>query len=58
VFGVDATIWGPIHLGWSVRYRQRISYDNGMLGNSWYVPGYGKDGNSCFGGTFNVILEI
>ncbi|WP_317125318.1 DUF6048 family protein [Prevotella sp. OH937_COT-195] len=58
VFGVDATIWGPLHLGWSVRYRQRISFDNGELGNSWYVPGYGKNGNSCLGGTFNIILEI
>ncbi|MDD7318739.1 MAG: DUF6048 family protein [Prevotella sp.] len=58
VFGVDATIWGPIHLGWSVRYCQRISYDNGTLGNSWYVPGYGKDGGSRLGGTFNIIFEI
>ena len=58
VFGVEAKIWGPLHLGWSVRYRQRISFDNGELGNSWYVPGYGKNGSSRLGGTFNLILEI
>ena len=58
VFGVEAKIWGPLHLGWSVRYRQRISFDNGELGNSWYVPGNGKNGNSRLGGTFNLILEI
>lgn len=58
VIGVDAKIWGPIHLGWSVRYRSRLSYDDGPLGNSWYVPGYGKTGTSNLGGTFNVTIDI
>lgn len=58
VFGVDATIWGPLHLGWSVRYRNRISHDPGELDNVWYVPGYGKSGKSVLGGTFNVIIDI
>lgn len=56
--GVDATIWGPFHLGWSVRYRNRLSKNEGPLGKSWYVPGYGKTAKSNFGMTFNVILEI
>ena len=58
VFGVDATIWGPLHLGWSVRYRNRLSHDPGELDNVWYVPGYGKSGKSVLGGTFNVIIDI
>lgn len=58
VAGVDAKIWGPFHLGWSARYRRRISYDNGPLGNVWYVPGYGKSGNTRMGGTFNVTIDI
>lgn len=58
VFGVDAKIYGPLRLGWSARYRRRISYDNGEMGNSWYVPGYGKNGSSRLGGTFNVTLEF
>lgn len=58
LIGVDAKIWGPIHLGWSVRYHSRLSYKDGDVGESWYVPGYGKSGNSAFGGTFNVTIDI
>lgn len=58
VIGVDAKIWGPLHLGWSVRYRSRLSHDEGPLGKSWYVPGFGKTGGSNIGGTFNFIIDI
>lgn len=58
VFGVDAKICGPFHLGWSLRYRNRISHNNGDLGNTWYVPGFGKNGGNNIGGTFNVIFDI
>lgn len=58
LIGVDAKIWGPIHLGWSIRYRSRMSYDNGDFGKSWYVPGFGKNGSSTIGGTFNVAIDI
>lgn len=58
VFGVDAKIAGPLRLGWSVRYRKRLFHDDGTLGNCWYVPGYGKQGGTRLGGTFNVIFEI
>lgn len=58
VAGVDAKIWGPIHLGWSVRYRKRLSYSCGDIGNVWYVPGYGKSGSTRLGGTFNVSIDI
>ena len=58
VFGVDAKIAGPLRLGWSLRYRRRLFGDNGSIGNTWYVPGYGKQGSSRLGGTFNVIFEL
>lgn len=57
-FGVDATIWGPLHLGWTVRYRNRLFCDEGRLGKCWYVPGFGKTAKSNFGATFNVIFEL
>ena len=57
-FGVDAKIIGPFHLGWSVRYKNRLFYDAGPLDNCWYVPGFGKSGKTAFGGTFNVIIDI
>lgn len=56
--GVDVKIAGPLHLGWSVRYKQRLSADEGSLGKSWYVPGYGKTGTSAFGALFNISVDI
>lgn len=56
--GVDAKIAGPLRLGWTARYRRRVHYDNGEMGNVWYVPGYGKQGASRISGTFNVIYEF
>lgn len=55
---IDAKIWGPLHLGWSVRYKRRVKQNSGELGNVWYVPGYGKQGTTRLGGTFNVILDF
>lgn len=58
VFGVDAKIWGPIRMGWSLRYRRRLFRNDGDLGNTWYVPGFGIQGASRFGGTFNITFEL
>lgn len=58
VFGVDAQVWGPLHFGWSARWRRRLAHGEGEAGNAWYVPGYGKAGNSRLGATFNVIIDI
>lgn len=58
VLGIDAQILGPLHLGWSVRYRRRIAHDDGIIGKTWYVPGFGIWGDTRLGGTFNVIVDI
>lgn len=59
VIGVDSQIFGPLHLGWSVRYKRRIAHsEDGDFGKTWYVPGYGKFGDTRLGGTFNVIIDI
>lgn len=58
VFGVDAKIWGPIRMGWSVRYKRRLFHNDGDLGNAWHIPGFGIQGSSRFGGTFNVTFEL
>lgn len=58
LFGIDAKIAGPVHLGWSVRYKRRLTHDDGNMGNTWYVPGYGKQGGSRLGGTFEVMIEL
>lgn len=56
--GIDVKISGPIHLGWSFRYKQRLFNKNGDVGDAYYVPGYGRGGRARLGGTFNVIFEL
>lgn len=58
VMGVETRIWKFFHLGWSVRYKNRITSTSGDVGDPWYVPGYGKKGSSVIGGTFSVIFDI
>ena len=58
VAGIDAKIWRNLRMGWSLRYKRRLLHDDGELDNTWYVPGYGKQGNSRLGGTFNIIFEL
>ena len=58
VFGLDGKVYGPVHLGWSVRYRVRMSSNDGSIGKSWYVPGYGLQDTSVLGYTFYVSVDI
>lgn len=58
VAGIDAKIAGPLHLGWNVRYKVRVSHNDGIMGNTWYVPGYGTQDTSNLGAQFNVIIDI
>ncbi len=58
VFGLDAKLWGPLHAGWAVRYKRRLSHQDGSAGNTWYIPGYGKSGDTRLAANFNVIIDI
>ena len=58
LIGIDATIYGPFHLGWTVRYKRRIFHKEGDIGNSWHVPGFGVNDQDNFGMNFNVIIDI
>lgn len=60
VFGIQSQIWRFIHMGWTVRYRARFHEKMGAPGHAYYIPGYGKGGESSgtFGGTFNLVFEL
>lgn len=58
LFGIDAKIMGPLHLGWTARYRRRLFHDDGITGKTWYVPGYGTQDDSSLAATFNVIIDL
>ncbi|MGN0282314.1 MAG: DUF6048 family protein [Prevotella sp.] len=58
VLGIDAKIVGPLHLGWNIRYKRRLSHKDCSAGKTWYIPGYGKWGDTRIGANFNVIIDI
>lgn len=58
VAGVQARIIGPVHLGWTIRYKNRLSQSVADAGEPWYVPGFGKRGSSRLGGSFNIIVAF
>ena len=58
VLGIDAKIFGPFHLGWTVRYKRRLVHKEGEIGNTWYVPGFGTNDQDNLAANFNVIIDI
>jgi hypothetical protein len=58
LMGLDAKVYGPLHLGWSGRYRIRIAHDDGIIGKTWYVPGFGLQDSSSLGFSFYVSIDI
>lgn len=56
--GIKVKIAKGFHMGWSVRYKVRIKQENGPNSNMWYIPGYGINKSTCFGGTYNIIYEF
>ena len=58
VLSLDAQIVGPLHLGWSVRYKRRLFHKEGDIGTTWYVPGFGINDSDNFAANFYVIMDI
>lgn len=58
VLGIDAKVFGPLHLGWTVRYKRRLVHNDGALDATWYVPGFGINDKDNIGANFNVIIDI
>lgn len=56
--GIDVTLWRFVHLGWSVRYRMRLNQTFGTVGEPYYIPGFGRNGNGRIGATFNLSFEL
>lgn len=58
VLGIDAKIFGPLHLGWTVRYKRRLHHSDIPIGQTWYVPGFGTYDKDQLAANFNVIIDI
>lgn len=58
VGGVEAKIFGPVRLGWSVRYKGRVYHKDGSIGKPYYIPGFGRNGSTKLGATFDIRIEL
>ena len=56
--GIKVEIAKGFKMGWSVRYKARITEKQAGNSRMWYIPGYGINRSTCFGGTYNLIYDI
>ena len=57
-FGLRTRISKRIDMGWTIRYKRRLSAQAGEYGDPFYVPGFGKYGSTTIGLTYNLIFKI
>ena len=56
--GCETKLWSFVRLGWNLRYKARLHQSFGNYGAPYYTPGFGKNGNTTFGGTVNLIFDV
>ena len=56
--GLEAKVVGTFHIGWSIRYKFRISNKPSAVGSPWYVPGFGKNDGHALGGSLHILIDI
>ena len=56
--GVETKLWKFIRLGWSARYKFRLSLKSPDGGEPYFIPGYGKNDTNGWGGTVNIIFDV
>lgn len=56
--GIKVKIAKGFHMGWSIRYKFRFTQKNSPNSKMWYIPGYGTNSSTCFGGTYSLIYDI
>ncbi|MCE2615657.1 MAG: DUF6048 family protein [Phocaeicola sp.] len=58
VVGVRAKIIKGLRMGWSVRYKSRLSMKKNENSDPYYIPGYGKGKKSTYGCTYNISYDL
>lgn len=56
--GCETKLWSFIRLGWTLRFKARLHQRNNPYGDPYYVPGFGKNGGTIWGGTCNLIFDV
>lgn len=56
--GLETKLWRFVRLGWSMRYKKRLMLSKPESGEPYFVPGFGKNGDSAWGGTVNLVFDV
>ncbi len=56
--GCETKLWNFVRLGWTFRFKMRLSQKGNDMGDPYYVPGFGKNGTTTWGGTCNLIFDV
>lgn len=56
--GIKVKIAKGFHMGWSIRYKFRITDEGSPNSKMWYIPGFGINASTCFGGSYSLIYDI
>ncbi len=58
VVGLRTQIYKNFHMGWSIRYKRRLSVKENSNSDAWYIPGFGENDSALFSATYNLIYYI
>ena len=58
VLGLKTEVYKGFYMGFSVRYRSRISMAKNEHSDPYYVPGFGKNGSNNIGISYNFYYNI
>lgn len=56
--GIRAQVWRDLYMGWSLRYKIRLSAKTGEYGDPDYVPGFGTYGSSTVGVFYTITYTL
>ena len=56
--GLSANVYKNFYLGFTVRYRARLSMTQNENSEPSYIPGYGQGKSNNFGVTYNLIYQL
>lgn len=58
VFGLRAQVHKNFLMGWSLRYKARISVKENQHSTPGYIPGFGDNKSTNFGATYSLIYKL
>ncbi len=56
--GFETKLWSFIRLGWTMRFKMPLKKNHPDYGSPYYIPGFGKNGGTTWGGTCNLIFDV